>query len=121
MTARDTADVGARVGPQATVSVPTSTGDHGNDGRKMMPNHEDPRTARPRGDALRPDRVARPIEPGLSPAEFAAANGISISTVRNWIASGYVRATRVGPRLIRIPASELDRISMPIASRASAP
>ncbi len=55
-----------------------------------------------------------PVIPDLSAAEFAAAKGVSIRTVRNWIAAGYVRATRVGPRLVRIPASELDRIGTPI-------
>jgi excisionase family DNA binding protein len=63
-----------------------------------------------------PDRPAPrlPVIPDLSAAEFAAAKGVSIRTVRNWIAAGYVRATRVGPRLVRIPASELDRIGTPI-------
>jgi hypothetical protein len=37
--------------------------------------------------------------------------------VRGWIANWYVHAVRVGPRLVRIPATELDRIGTPIGNR----
>lgn len=52
----------------------------------------------------------------LSVAEFSDAKGISQKTCRNWIAAGIIRAERIGPRLIRIPASELERIGRPIAA-----
>ncbi|WP_300082380.1 excisionase family DNA-binding protein [Propioniciclava sp.] len=52
----------------------------------------------------------------LTPAEFAAALSVSIRTVRNWIADGVVQATRVGPRLIRIPTAEIQRVGVPVRS-----
>lgn len=82
-----------------------------------MYNNDAPRSARSRSAAAagRPTTVARvSVNPDLSAAEFAAAKGVSVRTVRNWIAAGYVRAIRVGPRLVRIPATELERISTPI-------
>jgi len=50
----------------------------------------------------------------LTPAEFAAALSVSIRTVRNWIKGGVITATRVGPRLIRIPTTEIQRVAVPI-------
>ena len=81
-----------------------------------MYNNEAPRSARSRSAAAAGRAtVARvTVDPDLSAAEFAAAKGVSVRTVRNWIAAGYVRPTRVGPRLVRIPATELERISTPI-------
>lgn len=61
-------------------------------------------------------RTSRPS--WLSIRDFAEAIGVSTKTCRNWIGSGYVRAERVGPRLIRIPASELDRIGTPVGGAA---
>ena len=61
------------------------------------------------------NRNSRPL-PDLSAAEFAALKGVTTRTVRKWIAAGYVRAERVGPKLIRIPASELNRVGSPIRS-----
>ncbi len=55
--------------------------------------------------------------PDLTVAQFAALKGVATRTVRSWIAHGYVRAVRVGPRLVRIPATELDRIGTPIGRR----
>jgi excisionase family DNA binding protein len=54
--------------------------------------------------------------PDLSVAEFAALKGVTTRTVRKWIAAGYVKAERVGPKLIRIPASELERVGNPISA-----
>jgi excisionase family DNA binding protein len=58
---------------------------------------------------------SRPM-PDLSVAEFAALKGVTTRTVRKWIAAGYVKAERVGPKLIRIPASELERVGNPISA-----
>lgn len=50
----------------------------------------------------------------LTPGQFADAMNVNTRTVRNWIKTGRIHATRVGPRLIRIPATELQRIAVPI-------
>ncbi|BDD83623.1 hypothetical protein TPB0596_33860 [Tsukamurella pulmonis] len=42
--------------------------------------------------------------------QVAEALGVSESTVRRLIAEGDLKAVRVGKRLLRIPASELDRL-----------
>ena len=66
-----------------------------------------------------PPTSGRPSRPSrLSIRDFAEAMGVSTKSVRNWIAAGYVKAERVGPRLIRIPASELDRIGTPVGGAA---
>lgn len=72
---------------------------------------------------VRGDQGQRPTSNGedyLTPAQFADAMSISTRTVRNWINSDYVQATRVGPRLIRIPASELTRIAVPLGDQGGA-
>lgn len=52
----------------------------------------------------------------LSMDDAARRYGVSTKTVRRWIASGQINAIRVGPRLIRIDADELDRqIGAPVS------
>jgi excisionase family DNA binding protein len=46
----------------------------------------------------------------LSPAEFARRLGVSVVTVRMWIAKRKISATRVGDRMWRIRESELTRM-----------
>lgn len=73
------------------------------------------RAHRPAADSSRQGEPAAPAgQEYLTPAEFAAAMSISIRTVRNWITTGVITATRVGPRLIRIPATEIQRAAVPI-------
>ena len=79
-----------------------------------MRHHDNTRPSRVGVTVRKPERVPPPTEDFLTPLEFAAAMGVSIRTVRNWIAYGYVRATRVGPRLIRIPSTEVGRIAVPL-------
>lgn len=76
--------------------------------------YDDERSPRSRA-GLDPARHPRQL-PDLSAAEFAALKGVTTRTVRKWIAAGYVKAERVGPKLIRIPASELERVGNPIRS-----
>lgn len=75
-------------------------------------------TTRARHDVAERNRQDENREPAgqeyLTPAEFAAALSVSIRTVRNWIKSGVITATRVGPRLIRIPTTEIQRVAVPI-------
>jgi excisionase family DNA binding protein len=41
-------------------------------------------------------------------SEAAARVGVSIKTIRRWIASGHLVGYRMGPRLLRIDPDELD-------------
>lgn len=41
-------------------------------------------------------------------AEFAASQGVTPRTVRNWIAAGLVDAVRVGPKVIRIDPDSMQ-------------
>ncbi|MBM4624666.1 helix-turn-helix domain-containing protein [Micrococcus luteus] len=65
---------------------------------------------------------ARPVDSttpvGLTIAEFANAIAASPATVRRMIARGDLHAYRYGPRIIRIPHAELERIARPVTSLA---
>jgi excisionase family DNA binding protein len=55
--------------------------------------------------------------PDLTPAECAEALGVSLSTVYRAISSGKIRATRetgTRRRVLRIPASEIERLTHPV-------
>jgi excisionase family DNA binding protein len=45
----------------------------------------------------------------LSPAEFSFATGLSLSTVNRRIATGEIRSTKLGRRVL-IPCDQLERI-----------
>jgi excisionase family DNA binding protein len=44
----------------------------------------------------------------------AARAGVTTRSIRRWIAAGELTAFRMGPRLIRLDADELDRRMQPI-------
>jgi len=48
-----------------------------------------------------------------SPREVADLLGVSLRTVRSMIATGDLRAVRVGPKLVRVTASALDEAIRP--------
>jgi len=50
---------------------------------------------------------------GLRVRELAASLGLSRSTVYRLVASGQLRAVRLGRRTIVVPADELDRLLGP--------
>ncbi len=50
----------------------------------------------------------------LNPAEAAALYGCSPRTIRRYIAAGTIRGLRLGPRMIRVDARELDTLLRPI-------
>lgn len=54
----------------------------------------------------------------LTIQQAAAQLNVSTRTIRRWIATGQIRAERVGPRLIRIPADTLAGIGRPIGGAA---
>lgn len=49
---------------------------------------------------------------------FSEAAHVSVHTVRSWIRNGTISAYRLGPRLLRIPASELENIKSPAGLNA---
>jgi len=54
----------------------------------------------------------------LTVQESAALVGVSHKTVRRWISSGRLTAYKMGPRLVRIDAAELDGMLRPIPTAA---
>lgn len=51
----------------------------------------------------------------MSVATCADLTDCSVKTIRRLIASGELNARRVGPRLLRIPRSEVERVFGPLA------
>lgn len=51
------------------------------------------------------------LPPTLSPRQFVDLSGFSSATVYRWLESGYLRGTKAGPKLWRIPRSELSRVA----------
>lgn len=60
-----------------------------------------------------PTRTSRTYE---SVQQGADRVGVTPRTIRRWIAAGRLTGYRMGPRLIRIDADELDALMTPIAS-----
>jgi excisionase family DNA binding protein len=58
-------------------------------------------------------------EPYLSKTESAEYLGVSTKTIRRLIASGALPAYRVGPRNIRIKASDLEALARPIPTASA--
>lgn len=50
----------------------------------------------------------------LTIADAAAYKSVSAKTIRRWIAAGILPANRVGPKLIRIRAVDLDALGSPL-------
>lgn len=43
---------------------------------------------------------------------------VSYRTVRRWVADGRINAVRVGPRLLKVDAAELDKLLQPVGGAA---
>jgi excisionase family DNA binding protein len=58
---------------------------------------------------------------GYSKREVAAFFGLSVTTVERHIAAGRICAVKIGPRCVRIPATEVDRLAgrVPVGSAAA--
>ena len=54
----------------------------------------------------------------LSTAEAAEFIGVSPRTIRHYIATGVLTGYRVGPRILRIPLSEVEALLEPIPTAA---
>lgn len=50
--------------------------------------------------------------------EAADRCGVCYRTIRRYIAAGHLNAVRVGPRLLKIDAAELERIKQPVGGGA---
>ncbi len=46
----------------------------------------------------------------MSSKQVAAELGISAATVTRWVRTGLLKGERVGPRIIRIPGSEVEKL-----------
>lgn len=58
----------------------------------------------------------RPELIGLS--EAAARCDVNYRTIRRWIAAGRLKAVRVGPRLLKVDAAQLDAMMQPLGGGA---
>lgn len=59
----------------------------------------------PTKNTLDPQRIS----PAVTPGQFVVLTGYSLSTVYRWIKKGDLKASKLGPKLWRIPKSELLR------------
>ncbi|UOG22160.1 helix-turn-helix domain-containing protein [Gordonia amicalis] len=50
----------------------------------------------------------------LSVEQAGQIVGVSGRTIRRWVASGQLTGYRVGPKLLRVSAAELDRLATPV-------
>ncbi|ATD70729.1 helix-turn-helix domain-containing protein [Gordonia amicalis] len=50
----------------------------------------------------------------LSVEQAGQIVGVSGRTIRRWVASGRLTGYRVGPKLLRVSAAELDRLATPV-------
>lgn len=46
--------------------------------------------------------------------EAADRCGVHYRTIRRWIAAGQLKAVRVGPRLLKVDAAQLDAMMQPL-------
>lgn len=70
----------------------------------------DKRSGKDRRHRAEPGRRVRLPQEALSLQSFCDIMGVHENTGRRWVSRGYVLAFRCGPRLIRIPRSEVSRM-----------
>lgn len=58
--------------------------------------------------------TSTPAKRAFSPNEAADILGVTPLTIRRWIASGRLKAYRIGPRLVRIDAESVEALKQPI-------
>lgn len=51
--------------------------------------------------------------------EAANRCGVHYRTIRRWVASGRLKAVRVGPRLLKVDAAQLDAMMQPLGGGAA--
>lgn len=65
-------------------------------------------------------RVAAKLAEDPTAIECAAALGVTLRTVRTYIAQGRLEAYRIGPKLIRVRAESLEALLQPLSVRKGA-
>jgi len=50
----------------------------------------------------------------ISLQQAAGDLGVSVKTIRRWIANGTLPAERVGPRLLRVNRADVEALSTPV-------
>lgn len=60
--------------------------------------------------------TSEPSRRYLSVAKAAAYCDVTTRTIYRWIADGHLTAYRVGPVLLRVDLSDLDRLMQPVAA-----
>jgi excisionase family DNA binding protein len=63
--------------------------------------------------------TAEPDEGLLTLAQAAARLGCSPRTVRRYVAAGVLRGYRVGPRMLRVTAGDVDSLGRPLPTMGS--
>ena len=66
---------------------------------EAIKNHRSEQSQKPQG-----------LQKSLSYKEFAALAGLSLPTVHRLAKRGELKTVKIGPRLVRIPAAEVERI-----------
>lgn len=69
-----------------------------------------PRKPRNRRERRHPEWVC--------PQDAADYCGVDYRTILRWIAAGYLNATRVGPKLIKVDVAQLDNLMTPVGGGA---
>ncbi|MBO0677193.1 helix-turn-helix domain-containing protein [Mycolicibacterium sp. S2-37] len=54
-------------------------------------------------------------EQTMSVAEAASRAGVHPRTMRRWVAEGIINGYRLGPRMLRISAADVDELLAPVA------
>jgi excisionase family DNA binding protein len=62
--------------------------------------------------------MTQPLPPQPDIRQTAAYLGVDPKTVRRYIASGYLTAYRIGPRLIRVDRASILKLGSPIRGAA---
>ena len=64
-------------------------------------------------------RRERPRAELIGLQDAADRCGISYRTIRRYIAAGHLNAVRIGPRLLKIDAADLAKITQPVGGGAA--
>lgn len=59
-------------------------------------------------------RERRHPEPLIGLSEVALQAGVHYRTARRWVKNGQLAATRVGPKLLKVKQSDLDKFLTPV-------
>jgi excisionase family DNA binding protein len=72
----------------------------------------------PKNSRLPLNRLERRHPELIGLQEAADYCDVSYRTVRRWVADGRINAVRVGPRLLKVDAADLDKLLQPVGGAA---